>query len=215
MNLSGNAPRFRGHEPAIVSVPCALETFSPTDPQQAFLSSPAFRRWFCGGFQSGKTEGGAFEAALMATTYAPGETGLITVPDYPRAIAAKDRFEKYLPPGSRLRWNGAERVWHIAGREGRVSKVYLRAVGRQPDSVAGIPAAWVWMDEAALYPPEAWEQIRPRVAVARSRGMGWTFATTTPKGRNWLWSQAVDEAEPDDFLIHVESSSNPGFPEFK
>lgn len=189
-----------------------LESYKATDFQVDFHQATALRRWFCGGFQSGKTHAGAAEAALFSIYYAPGENGLITVPDYPRAIAAKQRFEAFLPRGSLLSWNGQERAWKIAARGGRVSTVFLRSV-RNPEAVAGIPVAWCWMDEPALYDPEAWLQVRPRVAVAKSRGLGFTWATSTPKGRNWLWKEAVDEAGSDDYLVHVESRSNPVFPD--
>ena len=129
------------------------------------------------------------------------------MPDYPRAIAARKMFEHYVPTELR-RYNGADRVWHVTGHGGEVSTVYLRSVS-DPDVPRGLTLDWAWLDEAAYIDEEAWDNIRPTLAVKS----GDMWATTTPRGRNWVWRYAVQRPESEiDLLIHAASRDNPEFP---
>ena len=186
----------------------AIETYEPSPPQYKFHQAREDhrRRWFVAGIQSGKTEPGAVEAFMFATKYAPGGKGAIFGPDYPKALEARDRFNEVVPYEWR-RWNGSERIWKIRAENGAESTVYWRSM-HDPDAPRGLVLDWAWLDECAMYSEEGWNNLRRRVAVKQ----GHIWGTSTPRGRNWLWKQAVQKAEPDDLLVHCRSIDNPLFP---
>lgn len=183
-------------------------TYNPHAVQKTFHAARTKhrRRWFVAGIQGGKTEAGAFEAALFAMRFRPGGKGAIFGPDYPKAIEARDRFNAMVPYEQRT-WNGSERVWKVRAENGALSTVYWRSM-HDPNAPRGLVLDWMWLDECAMYTAEGWNNLRTRVAVKR----GHTWGSTTPVGRNWLWRQAVKDAEADDYLIHCRSIDNPMFP---
>ncbi len=185
-----------------------VELYEPSPPQFTFHQAREHyrRRWFVAGIQSGKTEAGALEAFLFATKFRPGGRGAIFGPDYPKALEARDRFNSVVPYEWR-KWNGSERTWKIRAEGGKESTVYWRSM-HDADAPRGLVLDWMWLDECAMYSEEGWNNLRPRVAVKR----GHIWGTSTPRGRNWLWKQAQQRAEDEDFLVHCTSLDNPLFP---
>lgn len=185
----------------------AIELYDPHPIQERFHKARKThrRRWFCGGRQSGKTEAGAAEAFWMAVKAAPGGTGAIFAPDYPKAQVAEARFNHFVPHDMR-EWHGGKRRWLVDAEDGKQSVVHLRHA--DPDAPRGLVLDWAWLDEAAMFAEEFWNNLRACLAVKR----GSLFATTTPKGRNWVWRQAVQDAEDHDLLVHCSSLDNPSFP---
>lgn len=187
---------------------CRLEgqdRYEPHPKQQSFHAARAThaRRWFVGGRQSGKTEAGCAEAAWFACNNTSSEGGIFA-PSYPHAIVARQRFEAMVPPAWRT-WNGQDRIWRLAPSG---SVVHLRSLS-DPDAPRGLTLDWAWLDECAMYSEEAWQNLRPILAARNGRMWG----TSTPRGRNWLWKQAVENPEAGvDFLTTSRSLDNPMFP---
>ena len=178
--------------------------------QLDFLNAAERHVYYIAGLQSGKTWAGAPWARLAATEYAPGEVGLITAPDYTRAAVAASHFTRWCAPYIRA-WNGEHRYWSIISKTGELSTVYLRSMtaprplGEPGESAAGITAAWLWADEACLYPAIAHRHLNSRIAVKKAEGMGWKRVTSTPRGHEEIHAEAVSQAE-DGFTKLITSS---------
>lgn len=80
-----------------------------------------------------------------------------------------------------------------------------------PQSLVGAGIDIMWIDEAAKIPDgEAWEIASPALADRD----GCVITTTTPMGRNWLWSEFFDGPaldDPREFRIQYTSIDNPHF----
>ena len=184
-----------------------LNDYRPHPVQRNFHKSRHKRRWFAGGRQSGKTEAGAAESSKCAIWKYPGGVGAIFAPDYPKAEVAERRFNEFIPRELR-QYHGGKRRWVIRAIDGQESRVYLRHA--DPDAPRGLVLDWCWLDEAAMYPEGFWNNLRATLATRD----GILFATTTPRGRNWMWKQAVQRAEDgSDFLIRCASIDNPRYPQ--
>lgn len=81
-----------------------------------------------------------------------------------------------------------------------------------PQSLRGAGLDILWIDEAAfLDNADAWRVVRP----ALSDKMGLVITTTTPNGKNWLWTEFFDGPAMDDtnqFRVEYTSIDNPFFP---
>ena len=182
-----------------------LNDYRPHPIQRTFHKSTAKRRWFAGGRQSGKTEAGAAEAAKCAIWRFPGGTGAIFAPTYNHSQVAEARFNEFIPYELR-EYHGGRKQWKVRSIDGTESTVYLRH--SDPDAPRGLVLDWCWLDEAAMYPDGFWDNLRPALAVRR----GILFGTSTPRGRNWMWKQAIQRGEDYDVLIRCSSVDNPAYP---
>ena len=74
-----------------------------------------------------------------------------------------------------------------------------------PQSLRGAGLDILWIDEAAFIDDdEAWLVVSP--ALADKEGL--VITTTTPHGKNWLWSEFFDgDALTDDFQFRVQYTS--------
>jgi len=78
----------------------------------------------------------------------------------------------------------------------------------EPDSLRGPNLGWAWLDEAALMGRYAWD-----IMVGRLRRLpGKMWATTTPKGYDWLWEMFEDQESVSDphnyFMVRCSSDAN-------
>lgn len=82
----------------------------------------------------------------------------------------------------------------------------------RPDKLVGAGLDILWIDEAALIPSdEAWLIARP----ALSDKLGIVICTTTPRGKNWFYSQFWSQAalvDPTISSVEYRSIDNPYFP---
>lgn len=177
-------------------------------PQQGqFTGTQAHHAAFIGGIGSGKTTAGAVRALLASQGYIgqtkrlrTPNTGMIIAPTYTMlrdaslrtfeevANGAIDRFQRSTMQMTLV--NGSEVLWRSADA---------------PDRLRGPNLTWVWLDEAALMSADVWPIMLGRLRQFGKQGYIW--ATTTPRGRNWLYTTFVrDHAADDDYKL-VQASS--------
>ncbi len=80
-----------------------------------------------------------------------------------------------------------------------------------PQSLRGAGLDILWIDEAAFIPTkDAWNVVRPSL----SDKVGLVITTTTPRGKNWFWSEfftGLVLADPHHFRVEYTSLENPYF----
>ncbi len=141
---------------------------------------------FVGGLGSGKTWSGSVKTVL----YALGNSGcliLVCAPTYRQLRDSTMReFFSVLPNELIENFNKSE--YELKLKNG--TEVLFRSLDNY-DSIRGIQAAFIWIDEANLISLKAW-----RVVVGRLRQPGFphrSAITTTPRGKtdNWLYDEYV------------------------
>ncbi len=183
----------------------SLAEYNPHPIQQQFHDAVQSHRRVAlvTGRQLGKSTAGAVEAAIQTLFEQPGETGVICAPTYKHALVCRDLFNRFVPREMRS-WNGQESRWQISNG----STVYLRSMTDE-DSTRGLSGSWGWLDEAAMYSQKSYDNLRPAFAVADAK----VWATTTPKGHNWLHREFVRSPQDGDILIQAASTASPYFPQ--
>lgn len=167
-----------------------------TEPQRRFWASQARFKLFVGGVGSGKTRAGCVQALRMPA----GSTGMVVAPTYPmlRDATLRSFLDLVEPAGILREFNRAEMRVELVGR-----RTVLFRSGDKPDRLRGPNLGWFWPDEAAMLDPAVWligmGRLRQPPAVA--------WATTTPRGRNWVWKTFVD-AGPDYDVVRASTWSN-------
>ena len=164
--------------------------------QVAFWKSPARYKAFVGGIGSGKTLAG-----VCHTLLSQAKTTLVIAPTYPMLRdAVAHSFLEHLPRQLISRYNRSEMTLTLA--DGRT--ILLRSADRGGDRLRGSNVGLVWLDEAALVPESVWH-----VAIGRLReAPGKAILTTTPRGKDWIWRQWVQDATDDHALIQCASHDN-------
>ena len=161
--------------------------------QMGFIQDTTHRHTgFVGGLGSGKTWSGAIKSILYAIAH-PGCLGLVSAPTYRQLRDSTMReFFKLLPPGLVDKFNRSEYELKLTNG----SEILFRSLDNY-DSVRGIEAAFIWIDEANLISVKAW-----RVTVGRLRQPGFphrSWITTTPRGKtgNWLYEEYILKPQKD------------------
>jgi predicted phage terminase large subunit-like protein len=166
--------------------------------QRAFLNDPARVRLFVGGIGSGKTWAGALEVVRQ-----PGGTRVMVVAPTYRVLkdATLPAFMEAARPLVRSHRraelvtelvNGTEILWRTA---------------TEPDRLRGPNLGAVWIDEAAMIKTaDAFEVLVGRLRLDPGR----LWATTTPKGFNWLHDLAQD---PKTGVHHASTRDNAALPD--
>lgn len=169
--ISQNGPNVKG----------ACKTISLFGSQYDFVNCEDRFTAFIGGIGSGKTFTGA-----VKLLHCLGNTRGLTMavaPTYPMMRDASLRA--FLEVGGELIkqfYKSEMRVEMIGGGE-----VLFRSAD-QPDRLRGANLSAVWLDEAAMMPPEIWDIIIGRLREAGRAGLCWI--TTTPRGRgNWVFER--------------------------
>lgn len=156
------------------------------------------------GVQGGKSTAGAAWLTLQAQLRPRGDH-LICAPTYKiLQHSTLRKFDAIFPKGW-ANFNKAEQVYDL--RSG--GKIFVRSL-EDPDSIEGLSAASVWMDEAGKCSVRGWENVQAR----RSATRGPVFLTTTPYGLNWLKDQFYDlwlKGLPEYRVIHFRSIDSPHF----
>lgn len=176
--------------------------------QYDFVMDESTHLLFVGGVGASKTYAGAIRATRAAMGWIGSKQirtpnlGIVTAPTQNMIRdAAQIAFRDVAMPF--IQTDGIERTIMQNG-----SIIHWRSVA---DSAIqhrrGPSASWWWADEAAMYSSE----VRP-VMVARLRQFGQrghNWATTTPKGRNWLYKTYI-AAPRQGWSVHTaRTSDNP------
>ena len=83
-----------------------------------------------------------------------------------------------------------------------------------PDKARGPNLNYAWVDEAGYVSAKGWDVVKGRVRVGDDYQ---AWITSTPKGRNWLWSEWERDATGNEFdpthpLWRVRTEENPELP---
>lgn len=164
-----------------------INQFQPTAKQREFLTNPAQIRLFLAGFGTGKTTVNVIETFYQMMVVHPGYTGLVCTPTYKHLLQGFLETWKKLIPQEYWSMNiGNQTIFLNNG-----SKIFLRHAGDGGLNLAGINAAFVSIDEAALIDdPDAFKQALSRLREGAPGKPLRAILTTTPNGFNWI---------PDEF----------------
>jgi phage terminase large subunit len=142
----------------------------------------------------------------------PGAKVMIVAPNYGMLHrAAFEYFAPALPPGL-IKSSNMQRheINLVTG-----GKVWL-ASAEHPDSLRGPTVSAIWIDEASYLTEETFDIL---MACLRQTGYPLKlWATSTPKGKNYLWRLWVDspskqeELKKDWWYIQFRTHDNPWYP---
>lgn len=174
----------------------ALEVYAK---QARFVSSDARDLAFVAGIGAGKTYAGALRALRLSNV--SGGVGLVAAPTYTMLKDSTLRsFIEIAKPYIKDVMRGDMKIRLHNGFE-----ILFRSAD-DPDKLRGPNAVWFWLDEAALCHVDAWRVGRGRL---RQFGRpGHAFATTTPRGRNWLYKYFVEDNPGGRELIRASLHDN-------
>jgi len=148
-------------------------------PQQfKFATSRARMTAFVGGIGSGKTFAGAVRVVYEVAEV--GGLGEVIAPTYPMLRDATMRTLRELAQPLIAEENRSEMRWRLANG----AEILFRSAD-EPERLRGPNLSWVWLDEAALCPPQTWPIVIGRLRAGGRAGRAWM--TATPRGRNWLF----------------------------
>lgn len=160
------------------------------------------------GIGSGKSVVGAVRALLASQgqigrqRITTPNLGIVTAPTYPMLRDATIRTFLELAGPAVSDYNKSE---HLA-RMVNGSEVLFRSTDN-PEHLRGPNAAWWWGDEAALSSPLTPKIMRGRLRQFGKQGYSWL--TTTPRGRNWIYQRFVQQPGTDTRLIRAATWQNP------
>lgn len=109
-----------------------------------------------------------------------GSTGLVIAPSYPmlRLGAMETILGLVAQAGIAVAWNKSEMELKLLGNR----RIIFRSADN-PDRLRGANVGWIWMDEVAMMDGDIWPTA---IATLRHQpGIAW--ATTTPRGKNWVY----------------------------
>lgn len=166
------------------------------------MSDARFRA-FIGGVGSGKTRAGC----LAVLSVAPGSTGMVLAPTYPMLRDATlrtflDLVQSYHPSLIKT-FHKTEMIVELTNG----TRVLFRSAD-DPDRLRGPNLGWFYLDEAALMEEAIWP-----IMIGRLREQpGRAWATSTPRGFNWLYETFVKGG--DDYDVTTSSTrDNPFLPD--
>lgn len=163
-----------------------------------FVTCPARFTAFVAGIGSGKTYAGCAKALAKCTK--PG-LGLVIAPTYPMMRDATLRTFMDVAEGA------VQAYYHSESRAevGRAEVLFRSA--DQPERLRGPNISWAYIDEGALCHDMTWPIVMGRLREGGKAGPCWL--TTTPKGRNWVWSEFVEKQRPGYQLFRAHTKDNP------
>jgi len=167
-----------------------------SEKQFEFWNSECMYRLFVGGVGSGKSRAGAVECLRMP----PDAPGMIVAPTY--KMLSDPTMETFFEIADSLIVKHNKTDKKITLCDGK--KILYRSAD-EPDSLRGPNLGWAWLDEASLMEFYAWQ-----IMVGRLRRIpGKMWATTTPKGYDWVWELFEDQENvPDPQNYHMVRCSS-------
>ena len=174
-----------------------------THPQMEFWQDPHRFRTFVGGVGSGKTRAGVVEVMRMPG----GSRGTVVAPTY-RMLqdATIHTFLEVTEDCGILKEYKKSDMTAVLENG---TELLFRSCD-EPDKLRGPNLGWFWLDEAAMMPALVWDLMIGRLRLGPGRG----WATTTPRGKNWLWKLFVRDRKDDYSLIQCSSKTNTFLPDY-
>lgn len=200
------------------------ETFRATPAQTVFVDDQSAETAYVGGVGSGKTAAGTIRAKRHAEEWNVGSQGAIVSPTVPM-------LRNVIIPELR-KWGLLDRpgIEHRSS-ENRIefdngSTIILESANnkRKIERLRGLNLAWAWMDEAAFHNERVYSILNDRLRVGDYRNL---FATTTPRGYNWVYDAFADiegvvdplpdgrvrRSDSTTAVLGVSTRSNPANPD--
>lgn len=181
--------------------PPELENITLTAGQATFLLND---RKYCAavtGIGGGKTLTGCLKA-IRRYAETPGSLNLVCAPTFPMLRDTTIRtFFQLLPPHWVADWN--QNTGYLRLTNG--AEVLFRSLVRW-EFIRGLTIASAYVDEAALIARGAWKVIKGRLRQQGFKPQAWL--TSTPRGRNWLYSEFVLKATERHALIKWSGREN-------
>lgn len=187
------------------------ETLEPHEEQTQFLSGQERYHGFVSGLGAGKTNALVQRILLNVNYWNPGETGMVVAPTVPslRNVLIPELRKwnvlnlcEYKPSENTLIWpNGSRVILESADNQRKIERL------------RGPSIAWAGMDEASSISHDAYKVLIGRLRTGNYRNF---FATTTPKGFNWVYDKFGPDAKDDpqvNTVLGVPSSANPHLPD--
>lgn len=180
--------------------------YRPHPKQVLFHQTYAPYKLFLAGIGTGKTLAGVHEILNLASMN-PGHDGLVSAPTFPMLRdVILPLWEEYIP-GRLYKFYKKDQLFELWSGQ----KLYLRSFER-PDAIRGLNLGYAWADELAMVQSqEAWNILLGRVGRTTSVPHPCIFATTTPRGWNWLARKFLKNASSDFVTIRARSADSPYF----
>jgi PBSX family phage terminase large subunit len=176
--------------------------------QYEFAVCPAHFAALNGGIGSGKSIAGAVRTLYAAlgsiggTKVMTPNVGVVTAPTYPMLRDASIRTFFEIAGDLVTDWRKSENIAVL--RNG--SEILFRSADK-PDTLRGPNLTYWWGDEAAYYQSDVWRVMIGRLRQYGAQGYAWV--TTTPKGRNWLYREFVQQQRADYAIFNIRTTQNP------
>lgn len=180
--------------------------YKPHPKQVRFHKRYARYKLFLAGIGTGKTLAGVHECLLQSQKN-PNHDGCIVAPTYPMLRDVILPLWKEFIPKS---------LYEIKKKDGLIElatgqTIFLRSCER-PDTIRGLNLGWAWGDELAmLQKHEVWRILQGRVGRTKDVPYPCLFATTTPRGWNWIAREFLKREDKNYLTIRARSSDNPHF----
>lgn len=188
------------------------QVFDANPAQTVFVTDRSPETAYVGGVGSGKTAAGVIRAKRHVEDWNAGHTGAIVSPTVPmlRNVIEPElrKWELLDVPHAEYR-RSENRVEYDNG-----SVLILESANndRKIERLRGLNLAWAWMDEAAYQQPKVYNVLSDRLRVGAYRNL---FATTTPRGFNWvhdvfadLGDAAAEQALPDGRVLRTDATTS-------
>ena len=169
-------------------------TFRANPAQTVFVDDRNAETAYVGGVGSGKTAAGVIRAKRHIEDWNAGAKGAIVSPTVPmlRNVIVPELRKwnlldvpqaEYVRSENRVEYeNGSTLILESANNDRKIERL------------RGLNLAWAWMDEAAYQPQKVYNVLSDRLRVGTYRNL---FATTTPRGFNWVYDVFADPV-PDE-----------------
>lgn len=180
-------------------------------PGQSIFFNSGYK-WTLG--TSGLGGGKSFVGVLRGINYYyehPGSLNLIAAPTYPQLRDSVYRtFLAIVPDGYILDYNENKGLMTVKARGGKTSQILWRSLLKY-EFLRGVEFASAYVDEIALTSRQAWRVLKGRVRQPGYPNQGW--ATTTPRGRNWVYDEWVELPSSRHAWVHWPGTENNHLPE--
>ena len=163
--------------------------FEAAPGQEAFVLDRNTETAYVGGVGSGKTAAGVIRAKRHVHDWNAGETGVIVSPTVPmlRNVIEPELRKWGLLDAPGVEYRRSEN--RIAYPNGATVILESANNDRKIERLRGLNLAWAWMDEAAYQDAKVYTVLSDRLRVGDYRNL---FATTTPRGFNWVHDTFAD-----------------------
>ncbi len=182
--------------------------YIPLPRQAAFHESEAKLRAYIGGFGSGKTLSGCWEALILSLEY-PGNVGAICRETYQELKDTTQKtFFEICPEELIESFNKSDN--HLVFKNG--SEIYFRSLDRFDIKFRSLNLGWFYFDEASHSKEEALLFLIGRLRLPVARRCGY-ITSNPPFEGHWIHKRFVEEDRSGHDFFKAPTSENFHLPE--